>query len=227
MEYVKINSLWKRNGWYFDQDKKNSPDYQLGRQSFIIGDYAEPEFGNIKNWSVEEKVDGTNIRITFNSHLPIELGGLKFEGRTADAQIPCHLLNYLQMHFTHDRLSKVFDFPGYIILFGEGYGPKIQKGGGNYRNSPGFILFDVVIAQWWLQRPDVKDIADKLEIPMVPQLGIMNEFEIVELVKSKPLSICSHTPQVMEGVICRSEPLVLFRKGTPIMWKLKCKEFNS
>ncbi len=28
MKYVKIHSLWKRQGWYFDQDKKKSPDYQ-------------------------------------------------------------------------------------------------------------------------------------------------------------------------------------------------------
>jgi len=49
MEYVKINSLWKRQGWYFEEGKKNNPEYQKGRQSFIIGDYSEPEFGNVKN----------------------------------------------------------------------------------------------------------------------------------------------------------------------------------
>ena len=57
-EYVKINSLWKREGWYFDQDKKNSPDYKKGKQSFIEGDYACPEFGNIKRWNVNDVLQG-------------------------------------------------------------------------------------------------------------------------------------------------------------------------
>ena len=54
----------------------------------------------------------------------------------------------------------------------------------------------------------------------------MTEEEIVNFVKSKPLSQCSRIPQMIEGVVCRSEPLTLFRNGKPIMFKLKCKEFN-
>jgi hypothetical protein len=53
----------------------------------------------------------------------------------------------------------------------------------------------------------------------------MSEAEVVEFVKSRPLSRCSEVPQMMEGVVCRSDPLVLFRNGKPMMWKLKCKEF--
>lgn len=223
-EYVKINSLWKRNGWYFDQDKKNSPDYQAGRQSFIIGDYAEPEFGNIKKWAVEEKVDGTNVRIIYKD------GKTSFGGRTKDAQMPPMLLKYLQETFSDSNLSKVFPCKeeekySSVILFGEGYGPKIQAAGSNYRKDIGFILFDVLVGNWWLKRDDVLGISEQLGIPMVPQIGIITEEEIVEFVKSKPLSRCSMNPQMMEGVICRSEPLMMFRRGGPIMWKLKCKEF--
>lgn len=225
MEYPKINSLWKREGWYFDQDKKNSPDYQKGRQSFIEGDYASAEFGNIKLWDVEEKVDGTNIRIHFTCSLnqpPIQP---IFMGRTANSQLPCHLLQYLQSHFTEERLQKVFPDGSNVFLFGEGYGPKIQGCGGNYRGDPGFILFDVMVGNWWLKREDVYGIANQLQVPHCPPIGRMSEAEIVEYVKSKPLSRCSRNPQMMEGVICRSEPLVLYRKGIPIMFKLKCKEF--
>jgi len=228
MEYPKIHSLYKRHGWYFDQDKKKSPDYQKGRQSFIVGDYAEPEFGNIKRWRIDEKIDGTNIRIFWDRDVAMD-GPLnvRFGGRTKDAQIPCHLLEYLQNHFTKERLEAVFPFDTATrgVLFGEGYGPKIQACGGNYRKECGFILFDVNIGGWWLKREDVKSIADQLLIPMVPDLGIMTEEEVVEFVKSKPLSQCSITPHVMEGVMCRSEPLMLFRNGKPIQFKLKCKEF--
>jgi len=224
MEYPKINSLWKREGWYFDEGKKNSPDYQKGRQSFIVGDYAFPEFENIKKWTVDEKVDGTNIRIFYQD------GKVRFGGRTKDAQIPCHLFDYLQANFGDWNFSKVFpvkeneSYP-YVILFGEGYGTKIQKGGGNYRKDVGFILFDVYVSGWWLERSSCKDVAEQFGIPMVPQIGIMTEGEIVEFVKSKPLSQCSITPQVMEGIIARPSPLVMYRKGDPIMFKLKCKEF--
>jgi ATP-dependent RNA circularization protein (DNA/RNA ligase family) len=225
MEYVKINSLWKRQGWYFEEGKKNNPEYQKGRQSFIIGDYSEPEFGNVKKWRVDEKVDGTNIRIIYQD------GKVRFGGRTKDAQIPCHLLDYLQKNFGDWNFSRVFpceqnqNYP-HVILFGEGYGSKIQAVGGNYREDAGFILFDVWIDGWWLKRDDAKEIANKFGIEVVPHIGIMTEEEIVNFVKSKPLSQCSRIPQMIEGVVCRSEPLTLFRNGKPIMFKLKCKEFN-
>lgn len=225
MEYIKINSLWKREGWYFDQDKKKSADYHKGRQSFIIGDYAEEAFGNIKKWHVEEKVDGTNIRIIIKPSLDAKRD-LRFAGRTKDAQIPCFLLDKLQNVFLPEKVFEIFKGSEEIILYGEGYGPKIQKGGENYRADTGFILFDVYIDGWWLERKSVKEIADKLEIPMCPEIGIMTEEEIIEFVKSKPFSKCSIIPQTMEGVICRSEPLMLFRDKKPIIWKLKCKEFK-
>ena len=225
MEYPKINSLWKREGWYFDEGKKKSAEYQKGRQSFIMGDYAQPEFGNIKKWSVDEKVDGTNIRIFYQD------GKVRFGGRTKDAQIPCHLFDYLQSAFGDWKLGRVFPckenepYP-YVIIFGEGYGPKIQAGGGNYRNDPGFIVFDVYCGGWWLKRESVMEVAHSLGVSMVPQLGVMNEDEIIEFIKNKPLSKCSNIPQMMEGVVCRPEPMMLYRDGKPIMWKLKCKEFK-
>jgi ATP-dependent RNA circularization protein (DNA/RNA ligase family) len=227
MEYPKINSLWKRQGWYFDEKlKENTPhELQENRQSFIEGDYAAPEFGNIIRWHVEEKVDGTNIRIFYKD------GKVTFGGRTKDSQLPCHLLTYLQSTFGDWNLPKVFpciDNEKYpkVILFGEGYGPKIQKGGEKYRDDPGFILFDVVINGWWLKREDVQEIAHKLFIPMVPYIAIMTESIIVDYVKRKPKSLIHASYGCMEGVICRSEPLMLFRNGNPIMWKLKCKEFK-
>lgn len=229
MEYPKINSLWKRQGWYFEQDKKNSLDYQQGRQSFIEGDYAEEAFGNIRLWDVEEKVDGTNIRLHF-SKKEGQLLSPSILGRTSAAQIPPHLLSYLQTIATWDLFFQAFpalhERPDFDVwIFGEGYGPKIQSCGGNYRSDPGFILFDVWCQGWWLQRDVLPDIAAYFGVSVVPRLGVMEEKDIVELVKSKPLSQCSRLPQMMEGVIARASPLVLFRSGKPVMFKLKCKEF--
>jgi len=232
-EYVKINSLWKREGWYFDQDKKNSTDYQKGRQSFIVGDYACPEFGNIKKWHVTEKVDGTNIRISLKlfvlSDKPLRV---EFAGRTDKACLQPHLLKYLQDKFTVDLVHSATGIQvpdgkndSFVMLYGEGYGSNIQAAGPNYCSDPKFILFDVIIGNHWLSRESVKDIARKLDVPFVPEIGIFTEEEIVEYVKSKPLSLCSEYPQMMEGVVCRAEPMVYDRYGKPVMFKLKCKEF--
>jgi len=218
MEYFKINSLWKRQDY-----EKGLPKGSHG--PLLEGQYSEWEFENIKRWSVEEKIDGTNVRILYNQSGPGEPFELTFAGRTSNAQMPCHLLKKLQELFSLEKFNQVFPEARRVVLFGEGYGPKIQACGGNYSKEVGFILFDVYIDGWWLKREDVKIISERLLIPMVPQLGIMTEEEVVDFVKSKPISRCSLVPQMMEGVVCRSEPLMLFRNGNPMIWKLKCKEF--
>lgn len=210
MEYPKIQSLWKR---------------ELNTKKLIEDNYSEEEFGTIKLWSVTEKIDGTNVRVEYKN------GNVQFMGRTKDAQMPPHLLNYLQLAFHPACLHKEFvktedeNYP-HVIIFGEGYGPKIQAVGGNYRKEVGFIIFDIWVGGWWLKQQDVRTISTALGIDTVPDLGTMSEPEIVDFVKGKPQSRCSLYPQMMEGVVCRSEPLVLLRNGKPVMWKLKCKDFS-
>jgi ATP-dependent RNA circularization protein (DNA/RNA ligase family) len=214
MKYPKINSLYKREGWYFSEDIKKNPSYQKGRQTFIMGDYAQYEFRLVKEWCVEEKIDGTNIRVIY------ENGTLKFRGKKDDSQIPGFLLDYLQEKF------KIENFPGTsITLFGEGYGPKIQKVGSLYADEVGFVLFDVYCDGMWLNRSNVKEIADELNVPIAPYIGSMSESEILDFVKSKPLSVFSKYPLTIEGVVCKTTPLLLSLDGTPLMFKLKCKEF--
>lgn len=221
MEYPKINSLWKRQGWYFEAGKND----KSSRQSLIIGDYAQPEFGNIKRWLVDEKIDGTNVRVMWERPY---IGGshtLTFGGRTDNAQMPTHLLTYLQKAFNEEHFVENFPQASSVILFGEGYGTKIQAAGSNYCSDVGFMLFDIFIDGWWLKRETVRDVALKMGLQVVPEIGVMTEEEVVAFVISKPISRCSHIPQMMEGVVCRSEPLMLCRNKKPILWKLKCKEF--
>jgi ATP-dependent RNA circularization protein (DNA/RNA ligase family) len=205
MEYPKIHTLWKR-------------DMEHGKE-LIVGEYSKEEFHNITRWHVEEKVDGMNIRVFWDKST------IKFEGRTADSQLPAKLVEVLQRTFTVEKMKAVFP-DGNVILFGEGYGSKIQSGG-NYRSDMGFIIFDVYCGSWWLDRESVADIAKKLDVPMVPFLGIMDQHHIVEYIKSKPMSKCSQTPQIMEGVVCRTDPLMLYRNGTPILMKLKVKDYYA
>jgi ATP-dependent RNA circularization protein (DNA/RNA ligase family) len=217
MKYPKIDTVWKR-----DVDNKNR---------IIEGDFTRPEFDNVKKWRITEKIDGTNIRITFGRDME-DTPYLKFDGKTDDAQISAHLFKALQETFTIEKLSSVFGAtpekpaPNTVVLFGEGYGTKIN-GDKFYRDGAGFILFDVNIDGWWLEHENVMDIAQKLNIPVVPVLGIMDLNEAVSLVKTKTkLSEIAMKPRVAEGIVARSYPIMLFRDGLPIMWKLKVKDYK-
>jgi hypothetical protein len=215
MNYIKINTIWKR-------DEKNK-----GR--IIEGDFSKQEFANIKKWEISEKIDGMNIRITFTRNIDQNQKSMVvFGGKTDDAQIPARLVKYLQETFPESLLSFVFEeTANKIILFGEGYGAKIQKGGGLYRKDVGVIIFDVWIDGWWLEREKVNVIAKSLNVKSVPVLGIMDIETAIELVKSKPNSLVAEEPKVIEGIVARSYPLMLFRDGTPITWKLKVRDFKD
>lgn len=210
MKYPKINTIWKRD----DENKFN----------IIEGDYSCPEFESIQFWHITEKIDGTNIRIMFNRGKNLEP---EFTGRTDDAQIPDFLLEYLKKTFDRDTFIKQFPDAQEVILFGEGYGNKINSAGKRYRDDNSFILFDAWIDGWWLEPEKVKVLALDLKIDYVPQLGIKTKEEAVSLVKMGFQSAISKQRLNAEGIVARSCPLMLFRNGKPIMWKLKLKDYGK
>ena len=162
------------------------------------------------------------MRVEEHNHI------IKFTGRTDDAQLPFFLSDYLKKVFTHELFEKQFSpEKREIILFGEGYGKKTQSRGKSYRNDVAFILYDVLIDSWWLNRKDVKDIAKKLQIGCVPDFGIMDTMRAVEFVETEPFSLVSKERMPIEGVVARSHPLMLFRDGIPIMWKLKLHDYQK
>lgn len=152
-----------------------------------------------------------------------------FGGRTDNAQMPIPLLNYLYETFTPDKFQKQFPQAKKVILFGEGYGPKIQACGSRYRSSVSFILFDVWIDGMWLEKTSVLELALALDIEHTIRQEVMTTDQIIEFVKSKPKSyIAEDSSLVMEGIIARSVPLMLFRNHqTPIMFKLKVRDFED
>jgi len=223
-KYPKINTLWKR-----DMEKGEN------KGKIIEGEYSCPEFQNIKLWRVSEKIHGTNIRIKYNAG---SLSRVSFAGKTDNAMIEPNLLEYLQKTFTVEKMEKALMFKGELpqnaVLYGEGYGPKIQKGGGRYRDDASVILFDIKIDSWWLEREKVEDIAKKLKVDVVPDLGIKTEKEIVHLVKYSGHKLKGFKSQISkdktldaEGIVARSYPLLLFRNGDPLMFKLKQVDFKK
>jgi hypothetical protein len=173
---------------------------------------------------IDEKIDGTNVRIFWE---PTDQFSPNYGGRTDNAQMPTSLLQHLQHTFTREKLQKQFPNARKVILFGEGYGPKIQACGSRYRKDVSFILFDVWIDGWWLEKESVLEVASQLDIEHTINQMILTTDEVVEFVKSKPKSyIAEDRELVMEGVIARSVPLMLFRNHkSPIMFKLKVRDF--
>lgn len=152
--YHKINFIFKR-----DMTKKDKP---------FTSEYSCMEYGYLKNniWEFTEKVDGTNIVIEYSPENGIIIGG-----RTERAQIPADLYLTLTKLFVPKLELFMNTFDKEVYFYGEGYGPKIQKGGGNYRSTPGFVLFDIFCSEIFLTRESCVDIAKKFGLDAVPVVG--------------------------------------------------------
>lgn len=181
--------------------------------------------GTIREWDVTEKIDGTNIRVML-----AESGEISFGGRSDAAQIHADLVQYLIHTFQRDALKQALwldpEKPVAAVLYGEGYGPGIQKGGGLYRVDKAFILFDVLIdGQWWLDREAVDEIAGKLGVETVPYLGRMTLEQIVETVRS-PFASKLGTAQA-EGIVARPIETLFDKRMKRVIIKLKTKDFTA
>ncbi len=213
IEYPKINTLWKR-------DERNQ---------IIEGDYSCPEFGFLADlpWQWTEKVDGTNIRIGWrpmDDHVdPIPSW---IRGRTDNAQLPPKLVGHLIELWRSVPWAEAFpdlDVMSEVTLFGEGYGAGIQKGG-QYRADQSFVLFDVKVGDWWLRRPDVEDVAAKLNLDVVPVVMESTIADAVQVVKEGFSS--SWVSAAPEGLVGRPVVDLFNRKGERIITKIKRKDFR-
>jgi ATP-dependent RNA circularization protein (DNA/RNA ligase family) len=208
IEYNKIETLWQRD--------------LEGSKKLMEGVFRNPtvEFLKDNTWQFTEKVDGTNIRVHWNGHKVL------FGGRTEDAQIPSHLLNKLIEMFGTDEAEQIFEQKFgemEVMLFGEGYGPKIQKGG-SYRPDVSFILFDVLIAGNYQPRESVEDIAKAFGIDVVPIVLEGTIQDGVDFVKAKPKSTMGTA--MMEGVVGRPKIEMRDRSGKRVIVKIKVKDFK-
>ena len=207
-KYPKIETLFKR-----DEGFK------------ITNEIRKPEFENIKRWLITEKIDGTNIRIIFNR----EKGYLLFRGKTDKAQIPTFLYESLLKMFHIEKFIEIFNEAKEVCLYGEGYGAKIQKGGGNYNSGQSFRLFDVWIDGWWLEWDSVEEIAEKLGIKTAPVIDETDIKTAIAIVKSNywsEVAMEEGIKYLAEGIVARAYPMMLFRNGIPIKWKLKVKDYK-
>lgn len=202
-EYHKIQTVFLR-------------DPAMKFKTLLEGTWGTQEFGYLaaNEWEFTEKVDGTNIRIIREGNCDT------LKGKTEDSDLPAILVAKLQ--------SLILQFPigaidGDFILYGEGYGAKIQKGGGNYSPDPEFVLFDVKIGDIWLRRADVEDIGHKLRLKVVPIIGTGTLWHMVEIVKEGFKSQWGDF--LAEGIVARPIVDLFTRTGERVITKLKYKDF--
>ena len=208
-EYHKIETVFNRST---DGDKR-----------LIWGDYRNETVEYLADniWQFTEKIDGTNIRIHWDGH-NVEIGG-----RTDRAQIPKHLMDYLSATFLTPEVEELFE-QTYgekdVMIFGEGYGAKIQNGG-DYRSDVSFILFDVLIGDNWQSREWVEATAKMFGIDVVPIVLEGTIDDGIDYVMQHNNSTIGNA--VMEGVVGRPKVEIKDRLGNRIIVKIKWKDFKN
>ena len=240
--YQKINTIFKR-----DQNPGKYHNCIMPNEGF-----TQPEFEFLRGCKFEctEKIDGTNMSIHI---IPVDYTDIsnsfkvnytvEYHGKTEKADTPKHLQTKMEQLFPAEKMLEVFNKNvtyenvedaikevnhGKVIVFGEGYGVKIQKGGNYISNDCGFILFDVAVDGMFLLRESLEDIASKLEIPIVPLIGYMTVDEAIEFVKKGFKStIAENKDYDAEGLVLKTPMGLLNRKGERIITKIKTCDFRQ
>ncbi|KKK95476.1 hypothetical protein LCGC14_2672430 [marine sediment metagenome] len=222
-----------------------------------IGVFRRLETQLISTWLATEKIDGTNIRVSLEETADFSMDWeVAFYGRTNKAQMPDFIQEYLEATFSLDKMRQLWRGqkqcpkcrgggfltdsircecvePYSITLYGEAYGARIQKGGGDYRKSGdiSFRLFDaLVVEKYWMSWGSVVGMADRLGIKTVPLLdyGQAKTDDIVSLVREGFKSVVAEeegTPRLAEGIVARTDPYLFDNNGRRVMFKTKTKDF--
>lgn len=196
---------------------------ETGSKKLIEGGWRNDTVQFLANnvWQFTEKIDGTNIRVMWDGH------NITYGGRTEKADIPKHLKNKLIEMFGNDETEQLFEQvfgEKEVIFFGEGYGPKIQAVGSQYRDDVSFILFDIMVGDIYLNRTSVEGIAQTFGIDVVPIIFEGTLEQAIEYVKTKPASTIGTAP--MEGLVGRPKIEVKDRCGDRVIVKIKVKDFT-
>jgi len=205
--YPKISGPWARE---VSESKK------VGRQ--IYGTWKDSEFGCLASYDYPfvwtEKIDGTNIRVIWDGY------NVSFSGRTNRAELPQHLLHdSLKPAFREEVFEELFGDKK-VILFGEGYGAKIQSGGA-YSQNQKFIGFDVCVCGKYLLPEDMISVFESFGVDIVPYLNLETVEDALGFMKENPDSLISTEPKKMEGVVGRPKYDLRTRFGDRISVKIK------
>lgn len=211
IEYHKIETLYERD--------ENT--HRL-KQPLVL---KNPVYSLLKTWHFTEKIDGTNIRCLWQE------GKLSFGGKTDNAQIHADLIKWLYENVTTEKLQTIFPDVS-AIVYGEGYGAGIQKGG-EYSPTKKLIVFDVFVVDpinsklggWWLNWENTVDVATNLGLEAVPYLGEMSLEQAADLVRPGFSSRLGCGKAKAEGIVGRPLEPLFDKRGNRLIVKLKTKDF--
>lgn len=220
-EYHKIQSLFKRD----HETNKFTSEFTLDEFAYL--------FAN--EWIGSEKVDGTNLRLGY-VHTEDHTFSHRFtlKGRTDKAQLSTEIYDMIFSYVLQWNENGAFfetfnklEEGSEIVLYGEGYGKKIQKPGKRYKSDGvDFILFDVKIGKWWLKREDVVAIGETLGLDVVPEVFRGSLPEAMDLVKYGFKSrIAEDETLDAEGLVLTPTIPLFSRNGGRIITKLKTRDF--
>lgn len=212
-EYNKIETLWQRD--------------MEGTKKLIPGKYRNPTVEYLADniWRWTEKIDGTNIRVHWDGH------SVEFGGRTDRAQIPAPLVNKLNEYFGGETNAQLFEEKfgdRDVIIFGEGYGAKIQNGGTYIEDgkSVDFIMFDLLIGDNYQPWESIVYCAHAFGVEVVPLVGEGTIAEAEEMVKLHQKSELANGEHEMEGLVCRPKVELRDRCGNRVIVKIKWEDYK-
>jgi hypothetical protein len=209
--YHKIEGLYERD--------------MEGTKELIIGKYRNPLVEYLKDceWIFTEKIDGMNIRVVWDGHK------VAFYGRTNKAELPKDLVARLESYFGGKENEQIFEqkfgeTP--IIIYGEGYGAGIQKGG-RYRSDKDFIMFDVEINGMYLERESMEEIAMAFGVSVVPVIsGMTLEGAITTIRIAGIISTVARGEAVVEaeGLVGVPKQRILDARGNRVIVKILTRD---
>lgn len=208
-EYHKIQTIFKRG-------VEGNP------QALRIGDWTKQEFRMLSRlqWHWTEKIDGMNIRVIY------EDGKIRFAGRTDRANLPGQLVNTMNELFIgkESLIGEIFDGRN-AVIYGEGYGGKIQKGSSTYGPEQRFIAFDVMVDGVYWSETAYRNVCGALGIDSAPLIDICSIGDMIEKCRNGIKS--SFGDFEAEGVVGRPPVELLDSRGNRIITKMKCRDFRN
>ena len=228
-EYPHIDTCFKR-----EMDKQ-SPYYNCIRPNEpLVDPVLEWARGMNIYFECTEKIDGTNMSIYIIPEIDESTNSvinyrIEVHGKTTRAQLNNRLVENILKKWPIEKLLEVFPaVSDTVILYGEGYGKGIQKGGNYIADDVDFILFDVKIGKFWLERSALEDVALKLGMNIVPLIGYMTIDEAINYVKCGFKStIAQNRDYDAEGLVLKFPLGLLKRNGSRIMTKIKTCDFRA
>ena len=183
-------------------------------------------------WIKTEKIDGTNIRIILTKpnevgEREVLIGSRKLILNEADKGSKQYLDCIKEVNLF--KLKEYFkDINSTIIIYGEGYGAGVQRGG-IYSLEKNYRVFDIRIGEAYQDFEYVEKVCIDNQLNLVPINSEVEEITYEECVESledfDETLIKEGSGGKPEGIVYKFEPVLLNKYGERLIFKVKHKDF--